>query len=158
TADRLGLRTAERRSYRSMSQLLREASALPRDAEGFVVRFEDGLRLKVKGAEYRRIHALVSRITPLALWEAMQAGDDLEAVRRDIPEELWSDFDTIRSLLARRLDAVVDEARRVTQSAAHLSDKEVGLQLARFPAHVRPFIFALRKHGGDLLSGPSRQA
>lgn len=85
TAERLGWRTARRHAYQSMSRLMAEANDLSVDAEGFVVRFDDGLRLKIKGAEYRRIHALVSRITPLAMWEIKQAGDDLEKVRRDIP-------------------------------------------------------------------------
>jgi RNA ligase len=80
---------ARRHSYDSVSQLLLEAKDLPADEEGFVVRFDDGGRLKIKGAEYRRIHALISRITPLAMWEIMQAGDDLAKVRRDIPEEFW---------------------------------------------------------------------
>src|SRR5689334_15913679 len=99
-ADLLGWRTAGRHAYQSMSQLMSEANDLSVDAEGFVVRFDDGLRLKIKGAEYRRIRALVSRITPLAMWEIMQAGDDLAKVRRDIPEEFWADFDAICGLLS----------------------------------------------------------
>ena len=85
TADRLGWRTAVRHGYRSLSQLMAEANDLTRDAEGFVVRFDDGQRLKIKGAEYRRIHALVSRITPLAMWEIMQAGDDLAKIAGTSP-------------------------------------------------------------------------
>lgn len=119
TADSLGWRMVKRHRYDSVSQLLVEAQDLPRDEEGFVVRFDDGLRLKIKGAEYRRIHALISRITPLAMWEIMQAGDDVAKVRKDIPEEFWTDFDAICALLARQLDAVVETARREAASVAH---------------------------------------
>lgn len=157
TADRLGWRTAGRHAYQSMSQLMAEANDLSVDAEGFVVRFDDGLRLKIKGAEYRRIHALVSRITPLAMWEIMQAGDDLEKVRRDIPEEFWGDFDAICAILTRQVDAIVDGAERAAASVAHLSDKDVGLRLGEFPTDIRGLIFALRKQKGGLLSGRSRQ-
>jgi RNA ligase len=158
TAERLGWRIAGRHSYASVSQLMAQAKDLTRDAEGFVVRFDNGLRLKIKGAEYRRIHALISRITPLAMWEIMQAGDDLAAVRRDIPEEFWADFDSICALLTRRVDGIVEAARREADAVAHLSDKEVGLRLKQFPAGVRSFIFPYRKYGGDLLSGkPTRE-
>jgi RNA ligase len=157
TAEQLGWRMAGRHSYASVSQLMAEAKDLPRDAEGFVVRFDNGLRLKIKGAEYRRIHALISRITPLAMWEIMQAGDDLAAVRRDIPEEFWADFDSICALLSRQVEGIVETARREAAAVAHLSDKEVGLRLNQFPAGVRSFIFPYRKYGGDLLSGPTRQ-
>jgi RNA ligase len=47
---------------------------LPRDREGFVVRFASGLRIKLKGEQYCRIHKLISRCTPLALWDAMMPG------------------------------------------------------------------------------------
>ena len=114
-----------------------EANDLPRDAEGFVVRFDDGQRLKIKGAEYRRIHALVSRITPLAMWEIMQAGDDLATIRPDIPEEFGTDFDAICAILTREVEAVVESAERAAASVAHLSDKEVGLRLHQFPADIR---------------------
>jgi RNA ligase len=157
TADRLGWRMAKRHGYDSVSQLLHEAKDLPADEEGFVVRFNDGLRLKIKGAEYRRIHALISRMTPLAMWEIMQAGDDLTKVRRDIPEELWTDFDAICALLTEQLDTFVEAATREAAAVAHLSDKEVGLRLNQFPADIRSLIFPFRKQGGDLLSGRSRQ-
>jgi RNA ligase len=157
TADQLGFRMVKRHGYESVSQLLALADGLPVDEEGFVVRFNDGLRLKIKGAEYRRIHALISRITPLAMWEIMQAGDDLAKVRRDIPEEFWTDFDAICALLAQQLDGLIETARREAAAVAHLSDKDVGLRLDRFPADIRPLIFPFRKQGGDLLSGRSRQ-
>jgi RNA ligase len=37
----------------------------------------DGLRLKVEEDEYKRIHEPISRVTPLAIWEAMAAGNDI---------------------------------------------------------------------------------
>jgi RNA ligase len=157
TADRLGWRMAIRHSYDSVSQLIMEAKDLPADAEGFVVRFNDGLRLKIKGAEYRRIHALISRITPLAMWEIMQAGDDLAKVRKDVPEEFWTDFDAICALLRRQLEIIVETAKREAASVAHLSDKDVGLRLDQFPADIRSRIFPYSKQNGDLLSGRSRQ-
>jgi RNA ligase len=157
TADRLGWRMAKRHAYDSVSQLLLEAKDLPADEEGFVVRFNDGLRLKIKGAEYRRIHALISRITPLAMWEIMEAGDDLAKVRRDIPEEFWTDFDAICALLTRKLDAIIESATREATAVAHLSDKDVGLRLGQFSPDIRSLIFPYRKQGGNLLSGRPRQ-
>jgi RNA ligase len=157
TADRLGWRMAKRHAYDSVLQLLLEAKDLPADEEGFVVRFNDGLRLKIKGAEYRRIHALISRITPLAMREIMEAGDDLAKVRRDIPEEFWTDFDAICALLTRKLDAIIESATREATAVAHLSDKDVGLRLGQFSPDVRPLIFPYRKQGGNLLSGRPRQ-
>jgi RNA ligase len=142
-----GWRAARRHAFASLADMILHAADLPRDDEGFVIRFEDGTRLKLKGAEYRRIHALISRCTPLAIWEAMNAGDDLGAIRRDLPEEFWGDFDDIVALLeagARAIEAQVVEA---AAAVAHLSDKELGLSLSAQPKAVQPYLFGFRKTG-----------
>jgi RNA ligase len=154
--DRLGWRVAKRHSFASVSELLALAKTLPPSEEGFVLRFSNGLRLKVKGDEYCRIHRLVSRLTPLAMWEAMQADDDLEAIRRQLPEEFWADFDNIIAILQRHVSELVAAVKTQADTVAELSDKEVGLRLDTFPAEVRRFIFPYRKAGGDLLSGRTR--
>ena len=156
-ADRLGWRTAKRHAFSAVSELLALAGTLPASEEGFVIRFANGLRLKVKGDEYCRIHRLVSRLTPLAMWEAMQAGDDLESVRRQLPEEFWADFDAITAILKRNIADLVEAVKAQAEAVAGLSDKEVGLRLDTFPAELRRFIFPYRKNGGDLLSGRTRE-
>ena len=144
-AGSLGGRTARRVSFRNLAELVAHTVALPVDEEGFVLRFADGLRLKLKGAEYRRIHALISRCTPIAMWEAMSAGDDMTAIRRDLPEEFWTDFDDIVRLLEERLVAARARVAEVAVTLAELSDKEVGLRLSSLPEDVRRFVFTYRK-------------
>ncbi|MCE9564635.1 MAG: T4 RnlA family RNA ligase [Planctomycetes bacterium] len=154
--ERLGWRIAKRHSFTAVSELLALAKTLPPTEEGFVLRFSNGLRLKVKGDEYCRIHRLVSRLTPLAMWEAMQAGDDLETIRRQLPEEFWQDFDTIIALLHQQIEDLIAEVTAEAELVAHLSDKDVGLRLSTFPDRVRRFIFPYRKNNGDLLSSRTR--
>lgn len=157
TAAKLGWRLAGRYDFSSVSDLLSRAKSLPRTEEGFVIRFADGHRVKVKGDEYRRIHALISRVTPLAMWELMAAGDDLEAIRRELPEEFRGDFDQIVDLLEAAKTKLVGGVAELAARVADLSDKEVGLRLGTFEAALRPFVFPYRKSGGDLLSGRTRE-
>ncbi|WP_020476283.1 T4 RnlA family RNA ligase [Zavarzinella formosa] len=156
TGERLGWAVAKRHGYESISELLALAKTLPPSKEGFVLRFANGLRLKVKGDEYCRIHRLVSGLSPLAMWEAMQAGDDLNVLRRQLPEEFWSDFDLITAILRQQADDLIEAVSIEAVAVSHLSDKEVGLRLAEFPDDVRRFIFPFRKTGGDLLSGRTK--
>jgi RNA ligase len=90
------------------------------------------------------------------MWEAMQAGDDLEAVRRQLPEEFWADFDKIIALLKQQIADLIAAVKAEADKVADLSDKDVGLRLESFPAEVRRFIFPYRKAGGDLMSGRTR--
>ncbi len=157
-AERIGWRVAERHDFASIADLVIHAGSLPATREGFVLRFADGLRLKIKGDEYRRIHALISRCTPLAMWEAMQAGDDLSLIRQQLPEEFWTDFDAITTTLDGEVRTLIAAVAREAAAVADWPDKEVGLRLAQWPEPVRQFIFPYRKNGGDLLSGKTRQS
>lgn len=159
TGEALGWQVAKRHAFASVADLVTHAKGLPADEEGFVLRFANGLRLKVKGEEYRRIHAMVSRVTPLAVWESLQAGDDLDGLRKDLPEEFWADFDSITSLLRVGVDGIMSQVAATAREVESLTDKEVGLRLGEFAEPVRKLIFPYRKRGAELLTDArSRQA
>lgn len=156
-----GFRLGGGERHESLDDLIDVARRLPCDTEGFVVRFANGVRLKLKGEEYCRVHRLISRCSPLAIWESMLAGDDLDATRRDLPEEVLGDFDHIRRLLDARLEALVGEVLSAAEHTKRLSNKELGL-LIQGGGHdlsetACDFLFACRK--GDLraqLARPGR--
>lgn len=138
----------------SLEDLLTIARTLPSSAEGFVVRFASGRRLKIKGDEYVRVHRLVSRVTPLAVWDMMVAGDDLEVMRQQLPEETLADFDAITAKLEEALNAHIKAAFAIYAETMGLTDKELGLTLKdRGPA--ARWVFAIRKGDFDQLGVPN---
>lgn len=83
----------------SIEELIKLQKQLPKDKEGFVVKFHNNLRVKFKGEEYCRVHKMISNMTPLAFWESMEDG----VVRKDyiaqLPEEFRIDADVMTSCL-----------------------------------------------------------
>ena len=144
-AKQLGWRVAKRESFGSMADLLVRAEKLTANEEGFVLRFTSGLRLKLKGSAYARLHALIAGVTPLGLWELLAAEKDIEMVRREIPEEFWWDFDEIRRLLEERLEARLAAVRQLAAEVALLSDKELGLRLGGVPKDTARYLFGYRR-------------
>jgi RNA ligase len=57
------------------------------EAEGWVVRFASGLRVKVKLADYVRLHGALSRTTERSVWETLAAGRDPAALFERMPDE-----------------------------------------------------------------------
>lgn len=156
TASALGITTAKRLAFNSVADLAARAKTLPRDEEGYVLRFSNGLRLKIKGDEYKRIHALISGLTPLAMWEALGANMDMQSIRRDLPEEFWDDFDKIVEVLNGKVQAIIAEVTAAGAEMAGLSDKDVGLRHKTLSDVVRPLIFEFRKGPETLLQGRTR--
>ncbi|MCJ2075401.1 T4 RnlA family RNA ligase [Methylobacterium sp. E-016] len=144
-----GFRLTWRHTFASLAEMVSTATDLPRDREGFVIRFADGTRVKVKGNAYKSIHGLISRCTPLAVWDVMAAGGDLEEMRRDLPEEFWEDFDQIAVVLQARYLKLVSGVSLAAEIATGLSDKDLGLRLSEVPDPIRPFLFPFRKATTD---------
>lgn len=156
-ASRIGWRTAERHACESVAELVSVAKALPATREGFVLRFSNGHRLKLKGEEYCRIHRMVSRLSPLSVWESMMNGDDLLSLRRQLPEEFWSDFDAIEAALNHELETLIRNVHDLALRHAGLSDKELGLAMPSISHPLKDLIFPHRKADGNLLTGRTRQ-
>jgi RNA ligase len=56
------------------------------NSEGFVVRFEDGFRFKIKFEDYVRLHSLIFSLSSKSVWESLRSGS---AIPIDgIPDEL----------------------------------------------------------------------
>ncbi|MDI6097812.1 RNA ligase [Actinoplanes sp. NEAU-A12] len=99
--------------YATLAEAL---AAPPRDGqEGLVVHFtEADQRVKIKYADYVRLHRLVTGLTPRTVWDILANGGDLEALTEPLPDEfhVW-----VRGI-ADELIAAVD-ARAAAVEAAY---------------------------------------
>ena len=59
------------------------------DQEGFVVRFSNGDRVKVKGVEYLRLHKIMTNVTTTGIWEYLKNGEDVMELLKDVPDEFY---------------------------------------------------------------------
>lgn len=142
------LRVTNQLQRHSLEQLLEMAKTLPANQEGWVIRFQNGYRVKIKGDPYCRVHRIISNVTPLRVWEMMMNGDSMDEIRKQLPEELLRDFDNILAIYDRKLAEVVAQVLWAHEDTKHLSDKDCGILLSQnFPADSIPrnFVFPCRK-------------
>ena len=59
------------------------------NAEGFVVRFYNGDRMKVKGVEYLRLHKLMTNVSTTSVWEMLSEDKDVLEILKDVPDEFY---------------------------------------------------------------------
>jgi RNA ligase len=143
--------------YKNINEILDIAKTLPVTEEGFVLRFNNGLRLKIKGDEYKRIHALISKLSPLSVWQILFDNMDLITIKKELPEEFWEDFDNIVNCLQENINIKITEIKNTVDPLSNLSDKEVGLKLESFNPNIKPFVFAYRKTNGNFSDSKLRK-
>ncbi len=62
-------------------------SSIKPDHEGFVIRFNSGLRMKVKGEEYVRLHRLLTNFSNVDIWKCLKENTDMNAFLERVPDE-----------------------------------------------------------------------
>lgn len=58
--------------------------------EGYVIRFSNGERCKIKGAEYLRLHKMMSEMSTTAVWDCLRNGDSILNLIKDFPDEFYN--------------------------------------------------------------------
>ncbi len=138
----VGFRDVDEKIY-TIDEMLELAKTMNLTSEGFVVRFENGYRLKIKGDEYVRVHRLISNCTPLAIWDMMRHCDNLEVISKDLPEEFRRDFDQISNLLQLKFEDTLRIIREFYYETEDLTNKELGLAIQSGKYNDRlPFVRA----------------
>lgn len=126
---------------------LEQQSKIPYTNEGWVVVFEDGTRLKIKGDDYMRIAKFKANLSPLAVWEAMSLGRYQEMAIA-CPEEIRDEFDAIHLRLLSDCKRLNDQVFTASMSLDFSKDrKTIALQIQTKPEWMRPILFGKLSKG-----------
>jgi len=80
---------------------------ISKDKEGYVIRFKNGFRMKIKGDEYVRLHRILTNVSNRDIWEYLKLNKSFDELLEKVPDEfndwvketvsdLQNKFDTIK--------------------------------------------------------------
>ena len=78
------------KKYDGIEDYRKLKSLIDNNAEGFVVRFSNGDRMKIKGEEYIRLHKIMTNVSTTGIWEMLSNGDDVNELLKDVPDEFYT--------------------------------------------------------------------
>jgi RNA ligase len=70
--------------------------------EGYVIRFKNGFRMKIKGEEYKRLHKILTNISNRDIWEYLKDNKPFDELLEKVPDE-FNDWvkETVRDFTIR---------------------------------------------------------
>lgn len=60
-----------------------------KNSEGFVVRFSNGQRCKIKFEDYVKLHRQMTNLSTTSIWEALMNGRPVSSILSDVPDEFY---------------------------------------------------------------------
>ena len=121
-----------------------EASALPAaEREGFVLRWPDGTRAKVKLEEYTRVHKLIYGTSTKTIWALLRAGTSPEQQAAILPSEMRAWISTYADQLrAEHASIIQQQVETYTHRPVDVSRPEFA-EWAKKQKHPKLLFFLL---------------
>ena len=78
------------KKYNGLSDVSKLKSIISNDNEGFVIRFKNGFRMKIKGEEYCRLHRILTNISNRDIWDYLKNNKPLDEILEKVPDEFYN--------------------------------------------------------------------
>ena len=111
------------------------------DQEGFVVKYNNGLRVKLKCEDYVRIHRIISGFSRKHIIEAMENGNDI--FLNELPDELYNEAKAIIKEIEEKRQTIMKSAKAIAEKAKKLGTrKEQALSIlqSKYPSVSFPLL------------------
>jgi RNA ligase len=102
--------------------------------EGFVVRFKNGYRLKVKFEEYQRIHRIVTGVSNISIWEYLKTGQSLNEIIERVPDEFYDWVKKTSDDLKNKFNEIEKQSKDDFKILADRKETALYFQTCKYPA------------------------
>jgi RNA ligase len=116
--------------------------------EGFVVRFSNGDRMKIKGDEYLRLHKVMTNLSTTAVWEVLSNGGSMDDLLKDVPDEFYGKVKEFEKSLIVQFNQLEEEYQNHFDSIKGLGIRKFFAQSALMFQH--PSILFAMLDGKDI--------
>ena len=114
---------------------------ISKDNEGYVIRFSSGMRMKIKGDEYVRLHRILTNFSSKDIWELLKNGEALEPFLERVPDEFDDWVKRTAMNLRYSFHSIDERAGKYHDGFRYgkFNDKEVEPTKKEFAEYVKQF-------------------
>jgi RNA ligase len=120
--------------------------------EGYVIKFQSGMRMKIKGEEYLRLHRLLTNFSNVDIWEILKEGMSIDSLLDRVPDEFdaWvkktvSDLKYYHYQISEQAGKLFDYKMygKYNDKEPITDKKEFALWVQEQPKHLQPILFRM---------------
>jgi RNA ligase len=104
--------------------------------EGFVIRFSNGDRMKIKGEEYLRLHKIMTGVSTTSIWDVLSSGGNMEEVLKEVPDEFYDKIKEVVQDLVHKFESI---QKNYLQHYLDITDKIVSTNKKAFAEEAKKY-------------------
>jgi len=112
------------------------------NSEGFVVKFTNGHRCKIKFEDYVRLHRIMTNLSTTSIWDIVRRGTKHNLDR--VPDEFYTKIKDYENHLLSRHAGIELKARQIYNSIAHIQNRRKFAEQALTCPAFSSIILAMR--------------
>ena len=98
---------------KSISELAKENDLV---REGYVLKFSNGFRIKVKFEEYCRLHRIITNVSNIDIWEKLKDGLPLNEIVDKVPDEFYGWVKNTENRLREEFQNILSDSEKTLYS------------------------------------------
>ena len=102
--------------------------------EGFVLKFRSGLRVKIKLAEYVRLHRVLANTSTLDIWECLAENKSFDEFLELVPDEFYDWVKATKAALTAEYQAIETECKLTFKDLGDRKTTAVYFTTQRYPS------------------------
>lgn len=99
------------KTYNGITEIAKLQDLEVDNAEGFVIKFKNHFRVKLKFQEYLRLHRIITGVSNIAIWEYLLLEKPLEKLLEKVPDEFYDWVKITQQNLLTQFKIIEDEAK-----------------------------------------------
>lgn len=107
----------------NIDQAIDNAKILPFNEEGYVIKFANNLRIKIKGNEYLKMHKILNSISPISIWEAFDHFELPTKYLSELPDEVHKEATELAQRIYQKMDLTFYELKAFMMKEVPQVDK-----------------------------------
>ena len=102
--------------------------------EGFVIKFENSFRVKVKFEDYVKLHKIVTGTSNIAIWEYMQEGKSIADLLEKVPDEFYNWVKIVQNELKQKFNEILNESQLVFKEMETRKETALYFKTQKYPS------------------------
>jgi len=102
--------------------------------EGFIIKFANDFRIKIKFEEYLRLHRIVTQVSTLNIWEYMMTNQSMEELLERVPDEFFEWVKKTKNDLENQFVAIENQCKQDFKILDSVKETALYYQKCAYPA------------------------